>query len=104
MFNKRVVFFCRSFRQRLEPVRIVCHAVFCGPLFHTCCHSIGYLAIKSCAIVNHIDHLLIHVLGQVLIHLFAVKDLLTEILIRSLCGCFYVERLLLECLTDNLKS
>ena len=95
---------CGAFRQWLEPVGVVRHTILGGPLFHTLCHCIGYIAVETCTIVHHVDHLLIDVLGQVLVHFFTIEDLATKILSWSFHWCFYVERLLLESLTDNLKS
>ena len=85
-------------------MRIVCHTFLGSPLFHTCSYCIGDSAIQTCTIIHHVNHLLVHVLRQVLVHLLTVKDLFAKVLSGSLTGCFYVEWLLLECLTDNLKS
>ena len=104
MLDKRVVLLGGALCQRLEPVGIVCHAILRCPLLHAGSNGIGHLTVQTGAIVNHIYHLLVHVLRQVLVHLLTGEDLLSEILIRSLTGCFYVEGLLLEGLTDNLKS
>ena len=104
MLNKRVVLLGSTLSQRLEPVCIVCYAILRGPLLHTLSHSIGYGTVETCSVVHYVNHLLVHVLRQVLVHLLTVEDLLAEILRGSLTWCFYIERLLLECLTDNLKS
>ena len=93
-----------TLRQGLEPVRIVSDTVLRCPLFHTGSHRIGNLTVETCAIVHHINHFLIHSLGKILVHLLTVENLLSKILRGSLYWIFYVEWLLLECLTDNLKS
>jgi len=79
-------------------------AILRGPLLHAGSHSIGHGTVQTGTVVHHVDHLLIHVLGQVLVHFFAVENLASEIRGGSLRWCFYVEGLLLEGLTDNLKS
>ncbi len=83
---------------------VVCHPVLRGPLLHAGSHGVGHLALEASPILNDVNHLHVHVLGQVLVHFLTVEDLLSEILGRTVCGCFYVERLLLESLADNLKS
>ena len=66
--------------------------------------AIGHLAVKACTIVDDINHLVINVLRQILIHFLAIEDMLAKVFARSLCWCFYVKRLLLERFADNLKS
>ena len=104
MLDKRVVLLGSTLSQRLEPVRIVSDAILRSPLLHACSNSIGYISVKTSAIIHHVNHLLVHVLGQVLVHFLTIEDLLAKILARSLTWCFYVEWLLFECLSDNLKS
>ena len=104
VFDKRIMLLGRAFGQRLEPMRIVRHSVFGSPLLHAFGHSVSHVTLQACTIVHHIDHLCIDVLRKVRVHLFAVEDFLAEILGRSLNGFFYVKGLLLESLTDNLKS
>ena len=104
VLDKRVVLLGSTFGQRLEPVGVVRHTILNGPLLHASGHTIGNCSVQTCAIIHDINHLLVHVLGQILVHLLTIEDLLTKILIRSFTWCFYIERLLLECLTDNLKS
>ena len=79
-------------------------AILDGPLPHALGHGIGHVAFEPGPIVHHINHLLIDLLGQVLVHFLAVEDLLAEILGWSLTGCYHVEGLFLESLADNLKS
>ena len=104
MFDERVMFLGRAFCQGLEPVRIVRHAVLLGPRHHAGSHSIGHLAVEAGTIVDDIYHFIINVLRQVFIHLLAIEDMLAKVLLRSLAWYFYVKRLLLECLADNLES
>ena len=104
MLDKRVVLLGSTFCQRLEPVCIMGHTVLRGPLLHAFCHDIGHLTVQARAVVHHINHRLVDILWQILVHLLTVKDLFAKILSGSLTRCFYVERLLLESLTDNLKS
>ena len=68
----------------LKPVGVVGYALFLSPLHHASSHVVGNVALKACAIVYHVDHLLIDFLRQILIHLLAVEHLATEILVRSL--------------------
>ena len=98
------MFLSSTFGQGLEPVGIVRHAVLCCPLLHAGSHSIGNITVESGTIVHHVNHFLVHVFRQILVHFLTVKDLLAKILSGSLTWCFYVEWLLLECLADNLKS
>ena len=104
MLDKRVVLLGSTFGQGLEPVSIVSYAILGSPLLDTSSYSVGNSTIQTCAIVHHVNHFLVHVFRQVLVHFLTVKDLLAEILSWSLTWCFYVEWLFLECLTDNLKS
>ena len=93
-----------AFSQRLEPVSIMGDTVLCGPLLHAGSYCIGYLAIQVCTVVHHVNHLLIDVLRQVFIHLLAIEYFLAKVLCGSFTWNLYVEGLLLECLTDYLKS
>ena len=86
MLDKRIVLLGSALGEWLEPVRVVGDAILGSPLFHASGYGIGYLSVES---------------G---VHFLAVEDFLTEITGRSLCGGFYVEWLLLESLTYNLKS
>ena len=104
VLDKGVVLFSSTFRQRLEPVGVMGNAILHGPLFHTSSYSIGHIALQTGSIINDINHFLINLLGQILVHLLAVEHFLTEVLIRPFGRCYYVERLLLECLANNLKS
>ena len=104
VLDERVVLLGCAFREGLEPMRIVRHAVLLGPRHHAGSHSIGHLAVEASAVVDDIYHLIINVLRQVLVHLLAVENMLSKVLARSFCWCFYVKRLLLERLADNLKS
>ena len=104
MLDERVVLLSSTLGQWLEPVCIVCHTILRSPLLHTGSHGVCHLAVQTCTIVHHVHHLLVHVLGQVLVHFLTVEDLAAKVLRGSLTGCFYVERLLLESLADNLKS
>ena len=80
------------------------NAILGSPLLDTSSYSVGNGTIESCAIINYVNHLLVHVLWQVLVHFLTIEDLLAKILARSLTWCFYIEWLLLKSLTDNLKS
>ena len=104
VLDEGVVLLGSPFSERLEPVGVVGDAIFGSPLLHTCCHSICYVAVEACTIVNYVNHLLIHILWQVLVHLFAVEHFLSKILTRSSFWSLHVERLLTECLLNNLKS
>ena len=104
MLYERVMLLGCSFGQWLEPVRVMRHAILRSPLFHAYSDSIGHAAVQTGTVVNDVKHLLVDLLGQVLIHLLAVKHFLSKILGGTLRRCFYVKRLLLESLSDNLKS
>ena len=104
MLDEGVVLLGSAFGEGLEPVGIVRHAVLLGPLHHAFGHGIGHGAFELCTIVHHVDHLLIDVLGQVLVHLFAVEHFLAKVLCRSLGRCCHVERFLLESFANNLES
>ena len=104
MLYKRVVLLGGTFCQRLEPVGIVRDAILRSPLLHAYCHSVGNVTVQTGTVLYHVNHLLVHVLRQVFVHFLTVKYFFAEILSRTLTGCFYVERLLLERLSDNLKS
>ena len=83
---------------------IVSDAVFYGPLFHTSSHCIGHTAIQMCAIIHHVEHFLKDILRKVFVHLLAIKHLFTKEFTRAFCRSFYVNGLLFEGFTDNLKS
>ena len=56
----------------------MCHAILCCPLFHASSDSIGNLAVELYAIVHHINHFLVCILGQVLVHFLAREDFFTK--------------------------
>ncbi|MBR6130199.1 MAG: 50S ribosomal protein L24 [Bacteroidaceae bacterium] len=60
--------------------------------------------VEADTIVDDIYHFIINVFRQVFIHLLTIEDVFAKVLARSLRWCFYVKRLLLERLADNLKS
>ena len=45
VLDKSVMFLGSAFCQGLEPVCVVCHSLFVGPLLHAFCHSIGNRAV-----------------------------------------------------------
>ena len=102
MLYEGVVLLCGALGQWLEPVGVVCHALFLSPLHHACCNVVGNMTVEACAIVHHVNHLLIDILWQILVHLLAVEDLASEILVRSLTWFYYFQGLLLESLTYYL--
>ena len=104
MFYEGVVLLGSALRQRLEPVRIVCHAILRSPLLHAGSNSVSYVTFQTCTVVDDINHLFIDILWKIFIHLLTVEHLATVILRRSLTWCFYCERLLLERLSYYLKS
>ena len=84
------MFLGRTFRQRLEPVRVVRHTILLGPLHHTRSHGVSHRTVKLCTVVDDSNHLLIDIFRQVLIHFLAIEHMLAEILARSLTRGFYV--------------
>ena len=54
--------------------------------------------------VHHVDHLIIDIGGQVLIHLLTVEDILAEILGGPLGGGFHLYSLFLEGFLYDLES
>ena len=83
---------------------VVGDTILCGPLLHAGSDNIGNLTIQTGTVVHHVDHLLKDILRQILVHLLTVEDFLAKVLSGSFTWSFYVEGLLLECLTDHLKS
>ena len=104
VLDKRIVLLGSALGQRLKPVGVVRHAVFCSPLLHTGSHFVSHLSVQPCTVFHNVNHFFVHVLRQVLIHLFTVEHLASIILSGALFRRFYFKRLLLECLSDNLKS
>ncbi len=90
--------------QRLEPVRVVRHAVLLGPLLHAGGHGVGYGAVEARAVVHHVDERVVDLRRQVLVHLGAVEHVLAEVFRRSFHRRDNFQRLLLERLFYNLKS
>ena len=79
MLHKSVVLFGSTFRQGLEPVRIVSDTHFHSPLLHAGSYGISDGAVQTGPVVHHVNHLVVYILGQVFIHLLAVEDILAEI-------------------------
>ena len=104
VLDEGIVLLGRAFSQWLEPVRIMGDAHLLCPLLHPRSHGIGYRAVEPRTVVHHVNHLVVNVLGQVLIHLLTVKHVLAEVFRRSLCGGLHVKGLLLESLFHNLES
>ena len=104
MLDEGVVLLGGALGQRLEPVCVMRHTVFLGPLLHAGGHGVGHRAVERRAIVYHVGEAGVHVLGQILVHLGACEHVLAEILRRALNGRFNVERLFLESLLDHTES
>ena len=83
MLHEGVVLLGSAFGEGLEPVGVVGDAMLHGPLLHTLCHCIGNGAVESGPVVDDIDEFLIHVGGQILIHLLACEDVFAEVFRRS---------------------
>ena len=80
------------------------HTVLLGPLPHAARHGVGDGAVKPGAVVNHVDEFEIHIAGEILVHLLAREDILSEVFRRALRGGYHIEGLFLESLFYNLKS
>ena len=104
MFDKGIMFLGGAFGQGLEPMGVVCHTILLGPLSHARGHGIGDGAVEGCSIVDNVNHLLVHVTLQILIHFRACEDFLSEILRRALLGGCYLQRLLRKCFLYYLES
>ena len=104
MLDERVVFLGCSLCKGLEPVCIVCDAIFLCPLHHAGSHGVSYRAVQTGTVLYDVNHLVINTFGQVLVHLLAIENLLAEVLAGFLTRCNNAERLLLESLAHNLKS
>ena len=93
-----------AFGEGLEPVGVMGDTQLCGPLLHAFSHSISHLAVELRAIVHHVYHLLVHILLEVFVHLLTIEYFATKILCRTVAWCLHFERLLLESLSNYLKS
>ena len=91
-----VVLLGGAFGERLEPVRVVCHAVLFGPLLHAGGHGVGYGAVERRTVVYYVNQRLVHLRRQVLVHLGAVEHILSKILRRPFHRRNHFQRLLLE--------
>ena len=80
-----IVLLRRSFRQGLEPVGVVCHAVLLRPLFHAGGHGVGNGAVERRTVVDNVDKLVIYACRQVFVHLRTVKNVFPE----KFRGTFY---------------
>ena len=79
MLDKGIVLFGGAFGEGLEPVGIVCHTVFLGPLPDAGSHTVGNRAVETCAIVNHVNQFVINVSRQIFVHLGTVEHILSVI-------------------------
>ncbi len=104
MLNKRIVFLGRALGEGLEPVGVVGNTVLACPLYHAGRYTVGHGTVEAGTVVDDVHHLLVDVLRQVFIHLFAVEDLLAEIFAGSFDRTLHFEGLFLECLSYHLKS
>ena len=64
--------------QRLEPVGIMSDAHLHGPLLHAGSYCIGDGTVQTGTIVNHINHLVVNLSGQVFIHLLLGEDVFAK--------------------------
>ena len=104
MLHKSIVFLGSTLGQRLEPVRIVCDAHLQGPLLHAVSHSVSDASVQAGAVVHHVNHLVVDVLGQVTEHLLLVEDVFAKIFRGTLRGHLHLKSTLLESLLYYLKS
>ena len=104
MFDEGIVFLCRTLSEGLEPVRVMGSTHLLSPLFHACCHSIGYRTVQTGPVVDDVDEFGIDIRRQVFIHLLTIEHVFAEILGRSFLGCFHLYGLFLEGLFYDLKS
>ena len=78
VFDEGIVLLGSALGQRLEPVGIVGDAHLHGPLLHAGSYCIGDGTVQTSTIVNHINHLVVNLSGQVFIHLLLGEDILAE--------------------------
>ena len=104
MLNECVVLLGCGVGKRLEPVSTMCYAKLHSPLLHAFSYLVGSCTIKWCAVVDYVKHLVIDLLRKILEHLLLVEYVLAEELRWTLCRCWDFDWLLLESLSDYLKS
>ena len=61
MLDEGIVFLGSALCERLEPVRVVRHTVFLGPLLHATGHIVGYRTVQRSTVVDSIHQFLIYV-------------------------------------------
>ena len=66
--EERVVLFRRDAGEGLEPVGIVGRALFHRPVLHGVGHDVGGLHADVAAVLHHVHHLLVDLLGEALLH------------------------------------
>ena len=104
MFDEGVVLLGGTLGEGLEPVGVVGDAHLLGPLLHPFGDGVGDGAVETGTVVDDVDEVVIHVGGQVLVHLLAVEHVLAEVFGGSLGRGFHFHSLLLEGLLYDLES
>ena len=80
VLHKGIVLLGRAVGEGLEPVGVMGHTTFLGPLAHALGHGICDAPVEVCAVVDDIDELLVDVRRKILVHLLAIENLACEIL------------------------
>ena len=104
MLDEGVVLLGCTLGEWLEPVSIVCHAIFNSPLLDARCNGVSHAAVEASSIVYNVNKLFINVLWQILVHLLTIEDIFAKILVGTFFGGLYGEGSFLKCLLYNLKS
>ena len=104
VFDEGVVLLGGTLGEGLEPVGVVGDAHLLGPLLHPFGDGVGDGAVETGTVVDDVDEVVIHVGGQVLVHLLTVEHVLAEVFGGSLGRGFHFHSLLLEGLLYDLES
>ena len=101
---KGIVLLGSTLGQRLEPVGIVRAAHLLSPLLHAGSHRVSYRTVQRRTVIHHVNHLVVDVLWQVLIHLLAVEHVFAKEFRRALPGHLHLDGPFLKRFFYYLKS
>ena len=104
MLQEIIVLFGGSFRQRLEPVRAVCHAHFHSPLLHSLGHLVGDIQRQIGTCLHHFAQGFVHVQRKIFKHFLLVEHILGKVFRRALLRRYHFYWAFLERFLYNFKS
>ena len=104
MLHKAVMLLGRSLGKGLEPVGAMGGAQLHGPLLHALGHDVSSCQIQRLSVIHYVAHLLINLGGKILVHLFAVENILAKEFAWAFCTVRDGNGFLIESSSYYLKS